>query len=114
MDAVKGYAYLDRDRLVKIDVHDGLDVTLALLRGRLEGVTVARTYDHSAPMLAAHGAALNQAWTNLLDNAIDATQGRGRIEIVIVVGHGGSITLDSHAGRTEVIVSLPVPVLARG
>jgi signal transduction histidine kinase len=81
VDATKAYAQLDRDRLVKVDVHEGLDATLALLRRRLDGITVTRDYDHSIPMVAAHGAALNLVWTRLLENAADAAGDGGHVVV---------------------------------
>ena len=79
VDATKAYAQLDRDRLVKVDVHEGLDATLALLRRRLDGIMVTRDYDRSIPMVAAHDAALNLVWTMLLDNAADAAGDGGHV-----------------------------------
>ncbi|HEY8597041.1 MAG TPA: ATP-binding protein [Thermomicrobiales bacterium] len=79
--AIKEYAYLDRGPTQEIDLHEGIENTLLILGHRLKEVTLVREYDRALPRIAAHGSALNQVWANLLDNAIDATAGRGRIRI---------------------------------
>jgi signal transduction histidine kinase len=69
---MEGYSYMDRAPTQEVDVNEGLDNTLAILRYRLEGIEVERDYDESLPRITAHGSELNQVWTNLIDNAIDA------------------------------------------
>lgn len=81
VDAVRGYAYLDQGGEQEIDVHDGLDATLAVLAARLEDVEVVRAYDRSLPRIVANGGDLNQVWTSLVDNAVDAMAGKGRLEV---------------------------------
>jgi signal transduction histidine kinase len=79
--AMKGYAYLDQAPIQEINVHEGIDNTLIILRSKLkEGVTVHREYDE-LPLISAYGSELNQAWTNILDNAIDAMSDKGEITI---------------------------------
>jgi signal transduction histidine kinase len=70
--SMEGYSYMDRAPTQEVDVNEDLDNTLAILRHRLEGIEVERDYDESLPRITAHGSELNQVWTNLLDNAIDA------------------------------------------
>jgi signal transduction histidine kinase len=78
--ALKTYAYLDQAPVQEVDIHEGLDNTLILLRGKLkQGVMVHRRYDADLPRIPAHGSELNQVWTNLIDNAIDAMDGQGEI-----------------------------------
>jgi len=78
--ALKSYSYLGQAPVQAVDVHEGLDNTLVILRNRLKaGVTVRREYDRELPRIAAYGSELNQVWTNVLDNAIDAMNGRGTI-----------------------------------
>jgi len=81
--AVKSYAYLDRGELVEVDVHEGLETTLTVLGYKLKhtGITLVRDYDRGLPKLTGHGSELNQVWTNLLDNAIDALGQEGTITI---------------------------------
>ena len=71
--AIKDYSYMDRAALAEIDIHYSLDTTLRMFSFRLkEGVRVETDYDPRLPKLAAHGGQLNQVWTNLIDNSIDA------------------------------------------
>jgi signal transduction histidine kinase len=81
--AVKAYAYMDRGELVKADVHEGLETTLKLMSHKLKNtqIEVNRDYDRSLPELTIHGSELNQVWTNLLANAIDALGDRGTITL---------------------------------
>jgi len=66
----------------KIDIHDGLESTLVILHHRLKGgIEVVRDYDRSLPKVQAYGGELNQVWINLIDNAIDATDGKGTLTI---------------------------------
>jgi signal transduction histidine kinase len=79
--AVKGYAYLDQAPMQRVDVRVGLEQTLIILRHRLRegGVTVERELDEDIPEVDVRGSELNQVWTNLVDNAIDAMDGRGTL-----------------------------------
>jgi signal transduction histidine kinase len=81
--AVKSYAYMDRGGLVEADVHEGLETTLVVLGHKLKHtkIQIVRDYDRSLPQLTVHGSELNQVWTNLLDNAIDALGETGTITI---------------------------------
>lgn len=74
--ALKSYAYLDQAPVQQVDVHQGLDDTLLILRHKLtRGIDVRREYVPGLPMIEGHGSDLNQVWTNLIDNAIDAVSG---------------------------------------
>lgn len=78
--ALKSYVYLDQAPVQLIDVHEGLDNTVVMLRSKLkQGVTIQREYDEQVPRIEAYGSELNQVWTNLIDNAIDAMDGKGKI-----------------------------------
>ena len=81
--AVKSYAYMDRGALVEVDLHEGLETTLTVLSYKLKHTTIAlvRDYDRALPKLTVRGSELNQVWTNLLDNAIDALGEQGTITI---------------------------------
>jgi signal transduction histidine kinase len=81
--AVKSYAYMDRGELVEVDLHEGLETTLAVLGYKLKHteIAVVRDYDRTLPKLMVRGSELNQVWTNLLDNAIDALGEKGTITI---------------------------------
>ena len=80
--AVKSYAYLDRGGRVEADLHEGLETTVTILGHKLKHtrIEVVREYDRELPRFSA-GSDLNQVWTNLLDNAIDAVGETGRITI---------------------------------
>lgn len=80
--AVKGYSYMDQGPLQEIDVHEGIENTLTIFAYKLKkGIVVTREYDRTLPRISAYGSELNQVWTNLIDNAIDATGGKGQIWI---------------------------------
>jgi signal transduction histidine kinase len=80
--ALRGYSYLGRAPLQSIDLHEGIDNTLVILRSKLkQGIAVSREYCTDMPLVPAYGSELNQVWTNLLDNAADAMGGEGEIAI---------------------------------
>lgn len=82
VSSLKEYAYLDQAPVQPVDVHEGLENTLIILNHKLkEGIRVVRNYDPNLPIIQAYGSELNQVWTNILDNAADAMNGRGEIEI---------------------------------
>jgi signal transduction histidine kinase len=81
--AIKAYAFMDRGELVETDVHEGLETTLLVLGHKLKhtSIEVHRDYDRSLPKITLRGSELNQVWTNLLANAIEALGESGTIEI---------------------------------
>lgn len=80
--AVKGYSYMDQAQLQEVDIHDGLEGTLRMLRHKLKsGVTIRRDYTAEIPRIPVLAGELNQVWTNLLDNAIDAAGPDGEIGV---------------------------------
>jgi signal transduction histidine kinase len=82
VDAVESYSQLDRASLQLTDVTEGIDSSLVMLSHKLgEDVTVVRDYDATAPRIEAIPVELNQVWTNLIDNAIDAMDGKGTLRI---------------------------------
>ena len=62
----------------EIDIHEGIESTLTMLGHKLKNVTLIRAFDRSVPRIMAYGSELNQVWTNLIDNAIDAVNGTGQ------------------------------------
>jgi signal transduction histidine kinase len=73
VQAVKSYSYMDRVPLAEVDIHQGLDVTLRMFQHQLKyGVVVRKEYQPGLPSVRANGSELNQIWTNLIDNALDA------------------------------------------
>jgi signal transduction histidine kinase len=80
--AVKSYTYLDQAPLLEVDIHEGLESTLVIMQHKLKkGVTVKRDYATDLPRIQAYASELNQVWTNIIDNAIDAMNGKGEIHI---------------------------------
>jgi signal transduction histidine kinase len=78
--AVKEYSHMDRPAMEETDVHQGLENTLTMLGHQLKrGIHVVREYDKSLPLICAYGGELNQIWTNLIDNAIEAMHGQGEL-----------------------------------
>ena len=78
---LKSYTFLDQAPVQTIDVHAGLEDTLLILRPRLSGIEVQRDYAPELPPIQAYGSELNQVFTHILTNAIDALGGQGRIAI---------------------------------
>jgi PAS domain S-box-containing protein len=78
--ALRTYTFMDQAPIQSVDVHEGLDNTLIILKNKLKaGITVRREYAKDLPAIQAYGSELNQVWTNIIDNAIDAMAGRGTL-----------------------------------
>lgn len=80
--AVKSYTYMDQAPVQDVDIHKGLENTLTMLNHKLKNVTVIREFDPKLPLIQARGGELNQIWTNLIDNAIDAMNGEGQLWVI--------------------------------
>jgi PAS domain S-box-containing protein len=80
--ALKTYTYMDRAPIQPVDVREGLDDTLIILHNKVKhGITVRREYADDLPVIQAWAGELNQVWTNLIDNAIDAMDGDGTLTV---------------------------------
>lgn len=80
--AVKRYSYMDQTALQEVDLREDIDNTLKIFGHRIKtGVTIIRNYDPALPKVCAYGGELNQVWTNIIDNAIDAMNGKGELRI---------------------------------
>ena len=79
--AAKQYSQLDRAPYRVIDVHELIDSTLLMLGRKLDGITVVKDYDRSLPQIPVYAAELNQVWTNLIDNAVQAMNGEGTLTV---------------------------------
>ena len=81
--AIKTYTHMDKAASKEVDIHAGLDSTLIMLGHKLKkgDVEVVREYEEGLPRVCGHAGELNQVWTNLIDNAIDAVQGHGKIGV---------------------------------
>jgi signal transduction histidine kinase len=80
--AIKEYSYMDQAPVQDVDVAKGLENTLTIMAHKLKkGVTIKRNY-HPTPLLVnSYGSELNQVWTNIIDNAVDAMHGEGELRI---------------------------------
>jgi signal transduction histidine kinase/predicted CoA-binding protein len=80
--SLKSYVYLDQAPVQMIDIHEGLDNTLVMLRSKLKTkIALERHYAENIPKIHAFGSELNQVWTNIIDNAVDAMDGHGSITL---------------------------------
>jgi len=79
--SVKAYARPDASWADNVDVHSGIEESLLLLGHETHDVTIERTYGELPPIAGAPGE-LNQVWTNLFTNALEAMEGKGTIEII--------------------------------
>ncbi|MBI3915298.1 MAG: cyclic nucleotide-binding domain-containing protein [Chloroflexi bacterium] len=90
--AVKSYSYLDQAPIQNIDLHEGIENTLVILRHKLKnGITVTRQYAPALPRIEAYGSELNQVWTNLIDNAVDAMQSKGELALSTRLNEGNIV-----------------------
>jgi signal transduction histidine kinase len=109
VQAIKEYTHMDQARVQNVDIVRSLETTLTILNHKLKrGVTVKRDY-HRVPLLVdSFGSELNQVWTNIIDNAIDAMRGKGELRVrtyrddgcvVVEIGDNGpgiSAEIQSH------------------
>ncbi len=80
--AIKSYSYMDQAPLQEINIQEGLENTLTILNHKLKhGITVHREFASNLPRICAYGSELNQVWTNLIDNAIYAMNGKGDLTV---------------------------------
>jgi len=81
----KTYSQMDRASLQCVDLSSGIESTLTMLAPKLSGVEVVRSYDAAVPDIEVFAAELNQVWTNLIDNALDAMDGAGTLRLATSV-----------------------------
>jgi len=80
--AIKEYTYMDQTPLQNVDIVKSLETTLTILNHKLKhGITVERRYQKIPLMVNSFGSELNQVWTNIIDNAIDAMSGEGKLQV---------------------------------
>jgi len=91
---VKTYTQMDRSALQVVDLHEGIESTLTMLRPKLDGVDVIRAFDPDVPKIEVYASELNQVWTNLIENAVDAMDGEGTLRLV------------THRDGAEVVIEL--------
>jgi len=99
--AMKSYTYLDLAPLIEVDVHEGLENTLVIMQHKLkQGVTVKREYAPNLPRIEAYASELNQVWTNIIDNAVDAMNPSSGS------GQAGEIVLRTYTEDHNVVVEI--------
>jgi len=84
ISAVKAYSYMDRAPILEVDVPAGLDATIQMLQSRMNKVVIERNYQPDLPRISAYGSELNQVWTALIENALDAlseTDNGGKLKL---------------------------------
>ena len=94
--AIKEYSYMDQASVQNLDVHKGLENTLLILKYKLrkKDINVTRDYAESLPLIKAYGSELNQVWTNLIVNAVDA------------MGQGGTLKVRTKREPTDIMVEI--------
>jgi signal transduction histidine kinase len=81
IDAIKAYSGMDRAPILEVDVPAGLDATVQMLQSRMTKVEIERDYEPNLPRINAYGGELNQVWTALIENALDALGNQGRLRL---------------------------------
>jgi len=81
ISAIKDYSFMDRAPILEVDVTAGLDATVQMLQSRMSNVKVTRDYEPNLPTISAYGGELNQVWTALIENALDAIGNDGEIRL---------------------------------
>jgi signal transduction histidine kinase len=81
--AVKDYSFMDQAPIQDVDVPQGIESTLVMLHSQAAHATIERSYEPDLPLISAFGSQLNQVWTALIENALEATEFKGRIVIKV-------------------------------
>jgi signal transduction histidine kinase len=92
--AVRSYSQLDRAALQRIDVTEGLESTIAMLAFKLKAVAIEREFATDVPLIEAIPGELNQVWTNLIDNAVDAMDGVGTLRLSTQLDELGNVAVE--------------------
>ncbi|MBC8122615.1 MAG: cyclic nucleotide-binding domain-containing protein [Gemmatimonadaceae bacterium] len=109
VQSMKSYSYLDQGVQQLVDVHQGIEDTLQIFSHRLKpGTEVQRCYDRNLPEINAYGSELNQVWTHLIDNAIDAMNSKGTLKIT-TARDGNSVCVEI----TDSGVGIPPEIQSR-
>ena len=106
--AIKSYSQMDRASMQQTDVTDGIESALVMVGHKLSGVTVVRDYGASVPQIGAYPGELNQVWTNLIDNALDAMNGSGTLRMMTRAGQQDDIIVevaDTGPGMTSQVAA---------
>src|SRR3984957_8911032 len=79
--AIKDYSYMDQAPIQDVDLAQSLETTLTMFNSRLQNVTFDRNFDPDLPPVSAYGSELNQVWTALIENDLDAMKDRGTLRL---------------------------------
>jgi signal transduction histidine kinase len=102
ISAIKDYSYMDQAPMQEVDLAQSLENTLAMFNSRLKGVAVDINFDPALPPIRAYGSELNQVWTALIENALDAIDATG----VPVDGPRGTLRLHTHLSGAFALVEI--------
>ncbi len=96
VSAVKDYTHMDRAAVEEVDIHEGLISTLKILGYRIKhgDITIVKNFDKTLPRVMVHGSELNQVWTNLLVNSLDALDGKGTITLTTRSGPSNGVIVE--------------------
>jgi signal transduction histidine kinase len=106
--AMKSYSQMDRSSLQRVDVKEGLESSLVVLGHTIPaGVRIVREYAKDTPAVEAYAGELNQVWTNLIDNALDAMDGTGTLRVAVRADDGAAVVeiADTGPGMPPAIVA---------
>ncbi len=81
ISAIKDYSYMDQAPVQDVDLAQSLTTTLVMFQSRLQDIQVEADFDPALPPISAYGSELSQVWTALIDNAIEAMHGRGKLRL---------------------------------
>ena len=83
ISAIKDYSYMDQAPIQDVDLAESIDSTLAIMQSQLQGVQVVKEFDPALPRISAYGSELNQVWTALIENALEAIEASKRTDGVL-------------------------------
>jgi len=98
ISAIKDYSYMDQAPIQDVDLAESIGATLAIMQSRLQGVTVVKDFDPALPRISAYGSELNQVWTVLIENALEAIEDS--------IGTGGVLRLTTRVSGQSALVEI--------
>lgn len=103
ISAIKDYSYMDQAPIQEVDLAQSLEITLSMFGSRLAGITLETDFARDVPPISAYGSELNQVWTELIENALDAMPGGGLLRLTTrLAGQMAVVEIwDSGAGIPE-------------
>jgi signal transduction histidine kinase len=83
ISAIRGYSFMDQAPVQELDLARSIENTLAMFRSRMSRVQIQLDFDPEVPAIRAYGSELNQVWSALIENALDAMHDEGKLMISI-------------------------------